>query len=104
MRLIDADVLIAFERLDAQINDHDANDVLLMVKSAPTIDTATVVHGHWFLRGGRFRCSRCDARALLEDVGGTGGFSHEYEQVKSKICPSCGARMDAEEAHDDEPI
>ena len=57
-------------------------------------DVEPVRHGHWYNRGGRFRCSACDNKALLKDIGGTGGWSHEYEQQKSPYCPNCGAKMD----------
>ena len=57
-------------------------------------DVKPVKHGHWYNRGGRFRCSVCDNKALLKDIGGTGGWSHEYEQQKSPYCPNCGAKMD----------
>ena len=60
----------------------------------PTADVEKVRHGEWKLRGGLFRCSVCDGKALLQDIGGTGGFSHEYEQVKSEYCPHCFAKMD----------
>ena len=62
----------------------------------PTTDVAPVRlrHGRWYNRGGRFRCSVCDNKALLKDIGGTGGWSHEYEQQKSPYCPNCGAKMD----------
>lgn len=56
-------------------------------------DVAPVKHGHWYNRGGRFRCSVCDNKALLKDIGGTGGWSHEYEQQKSPYCPNCGAKL-----------
>ncbi|MDY2597230.1 MAG: hypothetical protein SOW24_01930, partial [Eubacteriales bacterium] len=29
-----------------------------------------------------------------KEIGGTGGWSHEYEQQKSPYCPNCGAKMD----------
>ena len=60
-------------------------------------DFLPVRHGHWYNRGGRFRCSVCDNKALLKDIGGTGGWSHEYEQQKSPYCPDCGAKMDGGE-------
>ena len=67
------------------------------LKEAPVADVVEVRHGKWVMRGGRFRCSECDGKALMQDVGGTGGFSHEFEQVKSNICPHCGAKMDGKE-------
>ena len=69
---------------------------LWAILDIPAADVAPVKHGHWYNRGGRFRCSVCDNKALLKDIGGTGGWSHEYEQQKSPYCPNCGAKMDGE--------
>ena len=71
-------------------NDYAIKDI---IRHIPTADVAPVRHGRWYSRGGRFRCSVCDNKALLKDIGGTGGWSHEYEQQKSPYCPSCGAKM-----------
>ena len=62
----------------------------------PAADVEPVRHGYWYFRGGRPCCSVCNTKALLKDEGGTGGFSHEYVGAKSKRCPECGAKMDAE--------
>ena len=67
---------------------------LWTILDIPAADVEPVRHGHWYNRGGRFRCSVCDNKALLKDIGGTGGWSHEYEQQKSPYCPNCGAKMD----------
>jgi len=67
---------------------------LKMIEEAPAADVEPVVHGFWYLRGGRPCCSVCNTKALWKDEGGTGGFSHEYVGAKSKRCPECGARMD----------
>ena len=69
---------------------------LWTILDIPAADVEPVKHGHWYNRGGRFRCSVCDNKALLKDIGGTGGWSHEYEQQKSPYCPNCGAKMDGE--------
>ena len=69
---------------------------LWTILDIPAADVEPVRHGHWYNRGGRFRCSVCDNKALLKDIGGTGGWSHEYEQQKSPYCPNCGAKMDGE--------
>ena len=66
---------------------------LWTILDIPAADVAPVKHGHWYNRGGRFRCSVCDNKALLKDIGGTGRWSHEYEQQKSPYCPNCGASM-----------
>lgn len=63
---------------------------------APAVDAEVVRHGRWIMRGGYIRCSECDAKTLWKDAGGTGGFSHEYEQVRSVHCHNCGAKMIAE--------
>ena len=67
------------------------------IQNIPAADVMPVRHGHWYNRGGRFRCSVCDNEALLKDIGGTGGWSHKYEQQKSPYCPNCGAKMDGNE-------
>ena len=64
-----------------------------VIEVFPTRDVAPVRHGRWYNRGGRFRCSVCDNKTLLKDIGGTGGWSHEYEQQKSPYCPNCGAAI-----------
>lgn len=65
-----------------------------LIEQFPTADVSPVVHGRWVMRGGKFRCSVCDAKANWVDSGGTGGFSHDYVQVKSPWCHDCGAKMD----------
>lgn len=73
-----------------------ANEFLEYLDEIPTADVQKVKHGRWILRGGWNRCSVCDGKALLKDAGGIGGL-HEYDQVKSNICPYCSARMDGKE-------
>ena len=51
MALIEKEALLAFERLDAQIERHTANDILMMIKTAPHIDP---VHAE-----GGCRCVEC---------------------------------------------
>lgn len=90
--------LLRDEILYAPDYDGDTvNHFLSIVDSQPTADVVEVKHGYWKMRGGRFRCSVCDEKALTRDAGGTGGFSSEYEQVKSTYCPNCGAKMDLKE-------
>ena len=75
----------------------DLTSLRELLEDTPAADVVEVRHGEWVMRGGRFRCSECDGKALMQDVGGTGGFSHEFEQVKSDICPHCGAKMDGKD-------
>lgn len=74
--------------------DLDFDCFIETIKAQPIADVAELKHGKWIMRGGWFRCSECDEKARLRDVGGTGGFSHEYEQIKSNYCSHCGAKMD----------
>lgn len=67
--------------------------VRTIIAGMPAADVAPVVHGRWIMRGGKFRCSVCDAKANWVECGGS-CFSHEYEQAKSPWCHSCGAKMD----------
>lgn len=80
---------------NAYLND-TALDVLKMVagwlNEAPTVDAVEVVHGRWFMRGGIFRCSECDSKALLKLDGNVGGC-REYTHFRSNYCPNCGADM-----------
>lgn len=66
-----------------------ANEFLEYLDEIPTADVREVKHGHWILRGGWFRCSECDSRALMKEC--------EWEQVGSDFCPYCGAKLDFEE-------
>ena len=76
-----------------QTNDGDDNSPIF-IEFGLDKEVAPVKHGKWFTRGGWFRCSACNNKAFLKDIGGTGGFSHEYIQQTSPYCPNCGARMD----------
>ena len=77
-----------------ELTDTEFDIVCDYIDRIPAADIAPVRHGRWYSRGGRFRCSVCDNKAFLKDIGGTGGWSHEYEQQKSPYCPNCGAKMD----------
>lgn len=82
------------------IQDHctpGLEKAICMLCEEPPAEVAPVRHGRWVIRGGRFRCSVCDAKALWNCDGGIGGWSHEYTQAKSDRCPNCGAKMDLKE-------
>lgn len=93
-RYIDADLVKQIA--NSELGSSDKETVQWVIAHTPTADVQEVRHGRWILRGGWSRCSECDERALLKDIGGTGGF-HEYDQVRSNICPHCGAKMDGKE-------
>ena len=62
------------------------------IKAQPKVDAVEVVHGRWFMRGGIFRCSECDSKALLKLDSNVGGC-REYTHFRSNYCPNCGADM-----------
>ena len=80
-RLIDAD-----ELWHRTFICEDAADVRKEIETAPTVDAAPVVHGHWIFGTDNHReymkCSVC-----LKSQTPTGVFTY---------CPNCGATMDGE--------
>lgn len=109
MRLIDADALLVALRFAESHMIHGESEwlkgyveglraAIAAVKDCATIEAEPVKrdaerYGRWVMRGGWLRCSECDERTLCKRIGGTGGFSYELEQVRSKYCPNCGAKM-----------
>ena len=100
-RLIDANALleklsrmIEYCKTDSKVNGLTAlfqvGDALM---DCHTVDAVEVVHGRWFMRGGIFRCSECDSKALLNLDSNVGGC-REYTHFRSNYCPNCGAKMD----------
>lgn len=66
------------------------NALLKIIKQAPVIDAAPVVHGRWlyhpddlFPAEGKQECSRCHAEETMYICN-------------EKYCPNCGAKMDGE--------
>ena len=57
-------------------------------------DVAPIIHAKWIMRGGRLRCSNCDALAPLTK-GWEDGCS-TYTHTKTKFCSECGAKMGKE--------
>ena len=62
--------------------------ILAIVDAQPAADVAPVVHGAWLLRhighGHYWECSICHATPI-------------YVTNNTNYCPSCGAKMDAEQ-------
>lgn len=70
-RLIDANALLAFEKMDAELcascgEEHTANDIIMMIKTAPTVAAVEVV-----------RCKDC--KHWNEGIGWCDQHSH-YEE------------------------
>ncbi len=99
-RLIDANALLnTLERYVNPMPGEHGNGYLSglatamdEVDAASTVDAKPVVHGRWFMRGGIFRCSECDSKALLKIDSNVGGC-REYTHIRSNYCPNCGADM-----------
>ena len=63
MSLIDRETLLSFEKMDADLcatcgEHHTAEDVIMMIKTAPTVDAAPVV-----------RCRECKWWQEDDDIG-----------------------------------
>lgn len=99
MRLIDADALDMFERLNSYYGDA-WRDAQKEIDEAPTVDAEPVRHGKWLpcdkkgyiltetaLRDGRrwygYKCSECN--------------NIYHGNAFTKYCPNCGAKMDGGE-------
>lgn len=78
----------ASERMDLSVEYMSGwNDAIYHIEAnAPTVDAEPVRHGHWIRKGLRWHCSAC----------GYGAFNSDFV-FGARYCPTCGAKMDAEE-------
>lgn len=92
-RLIDANELLRiYKKWIPQLESpEDAGDkrgvetCIAVLKDAPTVDAAPVVHGRWKRRGRNLgECSECG----------------EIVMVRYPYCPNCGAKMDGGEKNE----
>ena len=75
MSLINREALLSFEKMDADLcatcgEHHTAEDVIMMIKTAPTVDAVPVV-----------RCEKCIAYTPVDDNTGKCVFligEHQY--------------------------
>lgn len=99
MRLIDADKLL--EKTDCLFRDlastedymgigynHGVGDSIAIIKNVPTIEAEPVKHGRW---------KRIDGQPHIMECLECGSLSVEN---RYNYCPSCGAKMDAEEGEE----
>lgn len=85
MRPIDADRALEIVRDQgiAHPNAHHlTNYATLILREAPTIDVAPVVHGRWIMHDDEFGLT-CECSACHIETMGDGNY-----------CPNCGAKMD----------
>ena len=105
-RPIDADALIAWIKGSQQMTSK-MKCVIAKVETMPTIDAVSVVQGEWievrafdafggdeatWMAHGNpiafHYCSECKEQTRLDEFG---------EEMLSKYCPNCGAKMDGED-------
>lgn len=95
-RLIDADAILESLRLYAgDYMGHDGfyntNAVKILIKLAPTIDAAPVVHGRWILLG---KNEHNYETSVEEKCSLCGRYVYRYDtQPQDNFCPNCGAHM-----------
>ena len=103
MRLVDAEPIEKF--ITDGLNNQEKSygwagvEILAEVHYAPTVDASPVIHAHWeYQKGvftgkgikGCFECSACKATVDEET------FDLMYECGQTRMCGSCGAKMDEE--------
>lgn len=102
MRLIDADRALEIVRDQSIAHPnayHLTNYATLILREAPTVDAAEVVHAEW-LDGAAINgkeiyksidCSNCEEVFKIESE------TREYWKARFNVCPFCGARMDGKD-------
>ena len=87
MRPIDADRALEIVRDQGIAHPnayHLTNYATLILREAPTIDVAPVVHGRWIMHDDEFGLT-CECSVCHIETIGDGNY-----------CPSCGAKMDGD--------
>ena len=104
MSLIDREALLSFEKMDADLcatcgEHHTAEDVIMMIKTAPTVDAVPVVRcreckhfRHYgktslFINGKNIKAGWCQRRIRYDE---------EYRMTADDFC-SYGERKDGDE-------
>lgn len=69
------------------------NGILDLIEKQPAADVDPVRHGRWKYDNSVnfWKCSHCGVNAPLQG---------KFMQLKTKYCPSCGAKMDLEGGKD----
>jgi hypothetical protein len=84
----------------------DRCEINEIINAQPTVDSVSVVHGHWIYDPngmdwnlGAWRCSKCGCKN--NNIGGDERIN-PLLFAGSKYCPNCGAKMDedTEREHD----
>ena len=94
-QLIDREALLSFEKMDAELcascgEHHTAEDVIMMIKTAPTVDAVEVVHGYDTGHCRVFQCSEC-GYGLIDIYQDD---EKNYPVGEFNYCPNCGAKID----------
>lgn len=94
MRLIDADAVLNFERFDLEVTgeEHTANDILMMIQTAPTMDPVHAAGGCY--------CLDCCFGRKPRAVDMQDGYVYCQEQSKYKEIDSFCSDGEIKEAQD----
>ena len=74
--------------LEKMKNWHEKISLVTCVNSIPAADVVPVRHGKWVNKGDYAVCTECGERS------GTQYDGVEPIPLMTKLCPSCGAKMD----------
>ncbi len=83
----------ALESIFDDDTEYTGSEICSMVRNLPPVKLQEPKTGHWIQAkrpfNFRFKCSECGRPALKSERNGN--------DVRSKYCPRCGARMESEE-------
>lgn len=87
---------------ESNIASVTALECVNIVKDAPAVDVAPVVHGRWIHCAGKsnlWHCSECGGRIMYNQTRKTYNIKKLPVSEANKFCRNCGAKMDGGAQH-----